>query len=172
MRRVGRGEFILQLIPIESIPPAVHGIGAILVLLPEGVGVALVAYSKGCGVLGGILQTYSGGPLASDACDVPALKSLLSKADWIMAHGARDAKAELVKSLPEVERKPWVCTYGILERNPGTAHPLAELLPENKGPFTIMPEPLEWTFGYLDLLLQNDRISKALYRAGITTSNP
>jgi hypothetical protein len=161
----------IKIIPIESIHPAVHGIGAILVLLPEGVGVALVAYSKVSGVLGGILQTYSGGPPDSDACDRQALSSLLSKADWIMAHGAREAKAGLIKSLPEVERKPWVCTFGILERNPGTAQPLVELLPESKGPYAIMPEPLEWTLGYLDLLLQNGRISKALYRAGITTSN-
>ena len=109
------------------------------------------------------------GPLAN--VDRRYFKGSVPLWDEVMAHGARDAKVELVKSLPDVERKPWVCTFGILERNPGTAQPLAELLPENKGPFTIMPEPLEWTLGYLDLLLQNGRISKALYRAGITTSS-
>lgn len=147
----------LKVIPMDALHPAVHGAGAVLVVASDGVGLALIAYGKATGAIGGILESYSGGPLGGAACNMEVLLSLLERADWILAHGARETKAETVKYLQAVERKPWVCSSGLLT------------LPEarGEGESRTIPGPLERTIQLVEALGQGDRLHKALHRAGM-----
>jgi len=149
--------------------PAIHGKGVVLAVDPSGVGVAVIAYSKASGFVGGVLETYflaAGEPGEN-------LEGLLRQGDWILAHGARAAKALLTDLSPEVARRPWVCSQGILEGSPAKTAELASLLWDAglvREP--LMPGPLALALGLVNLIGRGDptNLAKALHRAGNTHS--
>ena len=152
------------MIEVELVP-GIHGKGVVLAVDPSGVGAAVIAYSKASGVVGGVLETYflAEGELGEN------LQGLLQKGDWILAHGARAAKAAVTEINPEAARHPWVCSQGILEGSPAKTAELASLLWDAglvKEP--LMPGPLALALGLVNLLGRGDptNLSRALHRAG------
>ena len=97
------------------------------------------------------------------------LNGLIQKGDWILAHGARAAKAVITEISPEAARHPWVCSQGILEGSPAKTTDLAALLWDAglvKEP--LMPGPLALALGLVNLIGRGDptHLTKALHRAG------
>lgn len=160
-----------------AISPAVHGIGAVLALSQDGLAIALVAYSRTNGSLGGILQTYFQSLDPSVSFEPGPFTSLFQKADWILAHGARETKPPVVALLPVAERKPWVCSRGILEwHNPQAQEhmELADLLLLQRhgagSSIQGVPSALNLVLGMVVLLNQKGRLGDALQRAGYLPS--
>ena len=135
----------------ETVHPAVHGLGAILALTQNGIAIALVAYSRSNGTLGGIVQTYSGVIDPRDTFDPGPILTLLAKVDWVLAHGARLVKPAVVALIPTAERIPWICSSGILERQ--------------------LPKPHEENMELHEVLLRSGMGSPELFRQGLRGEN-
>lgn len=149
--------------------PAIHGKGVVLAVDPTGIGLAVIAYSKASGVVGGVLETY----FLAEGEPGENLRGVLERCDWILAHGARAAKAQVTEISQEAARKPWICTQGILEGSPAKSMELASLLWESgatREPLT--PGPLALALGLVNLIGRGDptHLAQALHRAGIIHS--
>jgi len=148
-----------------SLHPTIHGLGIVLAVEPGGIGLVLVAYSRSTGVLGGVLQTY----YSSQDSLVESLRSMLLEGDWILAHGARVAREGIVPLIPEVERRPWVCSQGILEASSQIQELGSVLWNEGFSKDPLVPGALGLALGLVQVLGKGDptRLALALRRAGI-----
>lgn len=146
--------------------PAIHGKGVVLAVDESGIGIAVIAYAKATGFVGGVLETYY---LATGE-NTDNLSDLLRRGDWILAHGARATKAQVSAISPDEIRHPWVCSQGILEGSPAKATELPALLwEEGLAREGIVPAPLAMALGLVELLGRGNpsHLAQALHRAGI-----
>jgi hypothetical protein len=159
-----------KIIDPSSLRPALHGRGVVLAVEPSGIGLVLIAYSRGTGVLGGVIQTYYSSPGAS----LESLRDLLIQGDWILAHGARAAREAIVPLIPDVERRPWVCSQGIIEESSQVQELGAILWDEGLAKDPLVPGALGLALGLVHVLGQGNpqKLTQALRRAGIVATSP
>lgn len=147
----------VQLIEPQALNRAVHGVGAVVVLNPEGFAMALVAYSRSTGVPGGVLASYSVAKDELQDLDLSIAQDLLDRAGWILAHGARALKPQVASLIPGTERKNWVCSQGMVDWPAGTPKDLSELLAQRGSfPTANVPTPLQQVFGLVALLAEGE----------------
>lgn len=100
---------ILSKIETDHLQRAVHGVAGLVVVAGnpdiDGIAVVTYAFNRRSGSILGELDSFGGW-----AWDPKEMIWHLAQAEVLVAYDAPKVKAQLVKLVPMVERKPWVCT--------------------------------------------------------------